>query len=208
MEEISELAIRIDQMITGLIKSIKKSINLQPDFDFANRLLIGCYILQENNQKAIEHSQKFLSINPNSPGVLEWAGHTALLSGNYEQAQEFYQKANLPIYLGYVYWKTGKQDEARKLFQKSLNLYKAKLDQGYEIPDVPYLIACIHTIQGDKEEAYEWLRKTIDAGWGFYRRGLIDPLLENLHQDDQFKQMMEQVKQKIDEMRKRIEENE
>jgi tetratricopeptide (TPR) repeat protein len=185
---------------------LKKALELQPDLDIANTSLIFCYIAQGKDQQAIEHSQKFLSISPNSSSALAWAGHTAVLSGNYEQAKQYYQKADMPIYLGYTYWKSGEKDEAGKLFQKSLNLSQAQLEQGSEFPSVSYDIATIHAIQGNKEEAYKWLQKAIDAGWRFFRRGLTDPLFENLHEEEQFKQMMAHVKEIVDEMRKRIEE--
>jgi protein kinase/serine/threonine-protein kinase len=187
-------------------ESLKKALELQPDLDIANEMLIFCYIAQGKNQQAIEHSQKFLSISPNSLNALIWAGHTALLSDNYEQAKQYYQKANSTIDLGYVYWKTGQKEKAQKLLQESLDLFQAQLEQGSEFSTVPYNIATIYAIQGNKEEAYKWLLKAIDAGWRHFRLGLTDPLLENLHEDAQFKQMMAQVKETVDEMRKRIEE--
>jgi len=184
---------------------LKKALELQPDLDIANGGLIFCYIAQGKNQEAIEHSQKYLSVSPNSLGALECAGHTALLSDNYEQAKQYYQKANAPVYLGFTYWKTGQKEKAQKLLQESLDLFQARLEQGGEFSTYPYDIATIYAIQGNKEEAYKWLKKAIDAGWRDFRLGIRDPLLENLQEDKQFKQMMAQVKEMVDEMRKRIE---
>jgi hypothetical protein len=49
-------------------------------------------------------------------------------------------------------------------------------------------------------------QKSIDAGWRTFRLGMKHPLLENLHEDEKFKQMMARVKAMVDEMRQRIEE--
>jgi tetratricopeptide (TPR) repeat protein len=152
---------------------------------------------------------------PDGFHALNSAGFVELFSGNYEQAQQYYQKSieilstmeNLTN-LGYVYWKKGQQDEARKLFSQSLNLCQKQLEQVNEFWAVPYYIAAVHAIQGNKEEAYKWLKKAIDSGWRNFRLGLVNPLMENLHEDKQFKQMMAQVKEMVDKMRKRIEKEE
>ena len=107
--------------------------------------------------------------------------------------------------LGYIYWKMGQQDEARKLFDQSLDFDQEKLVQGNELWLIPFDMAAVHAIQDNKEEAYKWLQKAIDAGWRFYKIGLKDPRLENLQNDDRFQEMMAEVKAMVDEMRKRVE---
>ncbi len=66
-------------------------------------------------------------------------------------------------------------------------------------------MACLNAVQGNKEEAYEWLQKAIEAGWRQSHVALKDPLLENLHNDARFQQMMAQLKGQVDEMRRRVE---
>jgi pyruvate/2-oxoacid:ferredoxin oxidoreductase beta subunit len=92
------------------------------------------------------------------------------------------------------------------LFSQSLNLCQKQLEQGNEFWAAPYYIAAVHAIQGNKEEAYKWLKKAIDSGWRNFRLGSRNPLLENLREDEQFKQMMAQVKEMVDKMRRKIEE--
>ncbi|MCK4787306.1 MAG: tetratricopeptide repeat protein, partial [Desulfobacteraceae bacterium] len=193
---------------------LNKALELQPDFFGAMLGLINCYLAQGKYQKAIEQSQKWLSMAPNSPLALNRAGDSELFSGNYNQAQHYYQKSieikptifNLTT-LGYIYWRKEQEEEARKLFDQSLSLCQEQLEKGNESPSIPYSIASINAVQDNKGEAYKWLKKAIDAGWRDFRFGERYPLLENLHKDDQFKQMMAQVKEMVDEMRKRIEEN-
>ncbi len=194
---------------------LNKALELQSDFTTANNGLIDCYLAQGKYKQAVEHSQKYLSLVPNYLSGLNRAGLAELLSGNYEQAEQYYQKSieirptetNL-TYLGYIYWKRERQNEARKLLNQSLFLCQKELEQGNEYWLIPYNIAAINAIQGNKEEASRWLQKAIDAGWRDFRLGMRDPLLENLHGDEKFKQMMAEVKAIVDEMRKRIEESE
>jgi len=193
---------------------LNSAFELQPHNFDTNEGLIICYLAQEQYQKAVKRSQKWLSMDPDNSDVLVYAGHAELFSGNYEQAQQYYQKSieihstrgNL-MGLGYIYWKKEQHDEARKLFNQVRILCQKQLEQGNEYLWVPYNIAIINAIQGKKKEAYKWLKKAIDAGWWDFRLGMRHPMLENLHKDDQFKQIMAQVKEKVDEMRKRIEEN-
>ncbi|UCC40410.1 MAG: tetratricopeptide repeat protein, partial [Candidatus Aminicenantes bacterium] len=193
-------------------KWLNNASELQPHNFDVNEGLIICYLAQGKYQQAVERSQKWLLMVPNNSDVLRYAGLVALFAGNFEQAQIYYRNS-IDIYstwqnligLGYIYWKNGQLDEARKLLNENLILCQKQLEQGDENPDVPYNIAAINAIQGNKEEAYKWLNKAIDAGWRDFRLGIREPFLENLREDEQFKQMMAQVKAIVDEMRKRVE---
>jgi len=193
---------------------LNNASELQPHNFDTNYGLITCYLAQGQYQKAVKRSQEWLSMEPNNSYILSMAGLVELFSGNYEQAKQYYQKSieilseseNLAR-LGYIYWKKGQLDEARKLLDQSLILCQKQLEQGNEYLYVPYYIAAICSIDGNKEEAYKWLKKAIDAGWRDFRLGMRDPMLENLHGDEQFKQMIAEVKEMVYEMRKRIEKN-
>jgi len=191
---------------------LNNASELQPHNFMVNDGLITCYLAQGKHKQAIERSQKWLSMVSNNSDVLSNAGFVELFSGNFEQAQLYYQNSidinsnrGNSTGLGYIYWKKGQLDEAQKLLNQALVLCQKQLEQGNESPEVPYNIAAINAIQGNKEEAYKWLKKAIDAGWRDFRLGIRDPLLESLREDEQFKQMMAQVKAMVDEMRKRVE---
>jgi protein kinase/serine/threonine-protein kinase len=110
--------------------------------------------------------------------------------------------------MGYVLWKTSQRDEAQNMFSQSLKIAQEAIEQGNEFFFIPYHVAAIHAIQGNKEEALMWLKKAVKAGFREFRISQRDPILENLHQDDRFKQIMVKLKEMVDEMRKRIEETE
>jgi eukaryotic-like serine/threonine-protein kinase len=184
---------------------LKKAVELQPDLDAATSTLSEFYLACGEYQKAVEQTQKFLALSPNVPSAFIYSGRAELFSGNYEKAQEYYQKSGSGhVELGYIYWKTGKKDEAKKLFQKLLDLLQKQLEQGDEGYGIRSSMAAIYAIQGNKEEALKWLQKAVDAGWRNYRYILRDPTLENIRDDARFKQIIDITKAKLAEMRERV----
>ena len=64
----------------------------------------------------------------------------------------------------------------------------------------------VHAIRGEKDEALLWLQKAIDAGYDNYTWMSVDPAFENLRDDPRFRQMIAEMKSKVDEMRRRVRE--
>jgi len=63
----------------------------------------------------------------------------------------------------------------------------------------------IYAIQGNKGEALKWLQKAVDAGWRRYRYFSRHPMLENIRDEPRFKEIREEIKAKVAEMRRRAE---
>jgi len=198
---------------------VEKSLELKPDFTDSNALLILSYLVQGKTLEAVEHGQKFISMLPRNFYALVWAGESALFAGDISQARQYYQKVaelspehvngligicNLTR-LGYIYWISGDSVEAQKLFTKSLSFDQKQIEQGNEFWGIRNDMAAIYAVQGNKEEAYKWLKKSIEAGCRNFRFAQIEPMFENLRNDKNFKQMMAEVKGLVDEMRERIE---
>ncbi|MGB6866962.1 MAG: tetratricopeptide repeat protein, partial [Candidatus Aminicenantaceae bacterium] len=191
-----------------------EALDLQPDSIFSHSGFSLMYLAEGRYQKAIQSGQEILSVDPDSLDGLIPIGDAELYSGNLLQANQYYEKAleinpksgDLLTSIGYILWKTGQEEEAQKMFSQALKLSQNQLEQGNEYWTFPYNIACINAIQGNRTEAYKWLQKAIEAGWRDFRLGLRNPMFEDLHEDKQFKQMMEEVKAKVYDMRKQIEE--
>jgi non-specific serine/threonine protein kinase len=198
-----------------------RALQIEPDFVTAQVALVRVYLAQGQYDQAAAQVRKVLSTAPGDVEALDWAGYTELVSGNYAKAEHHYEKAmeiaplesriwaiNPTTFLGYICWKTDRRENAQRMFDQSLDLDHTRLEQGDEAWQVPYDIAAINAIQENKKEAYLWLQKAMDAGWRDCRIAPIDPLLENLHNDERFKQMMAELKAVVDQMRKRVEEME
>jgi len=198
---------------------LHKALELQPDFVYPHREFVYMYLAQGNFDKARAHSQKALSLAPNETDTLLWAGDVELYSGNLPQAKQYYEKAMelcseemsgvtrmvVVSCLGYINWRTGQKEEAQRLFGQALEIAEGMLEEGSESREVPYYVAGINAVQGNKEGAYMWLKRAIDAGWRDYRLGSSDPLMESLRNDEQYRLMMAAVKGMIEQMQRRTE---
>jgi serine/threonine protein kinase/tetratricopeptide (TPR) repeat protein len=201
------------------VEWLNKALELQPSLDDANQNLIHCYLALGRYQQALEQSRKFLSATPDRYTALFYAGCAALFSNKLEPAKQYLQRT-IELYsirnhfdlcnttlLGYIYWKTGEKDEARKLFDQSLNFDRRALEQGVEQLGIPLDLATIYAIRGDKEEALKWFQKVIDTGWIDFPGYMIDSLWANLRSDERFKKMMAEANAKAYKIRKRTEKN-
>lgn len=193
---------------------LNKALAIQPDQSHAYYLLALVNLAERKDQKAMKYLDQMLAVNPDDSRLLEQAGQIARMSGNHSKAQEYYQKSilNNPsietdwfttsgIGVGYSFLKAGNTSEANKLLNLSLDLRLRHIEEGDANFETRYFLATIYAIRNDKEESYKWLQKAINAGWMESKLTLRDPWLENLHQDEQFKQMISQVEHKIDQMR-------
>jgi serine/threonine protein kinase/Tfp pilus assembly protein PilF len=199
------------------VEWFNKSLELQPDFSFSHLMLNRLYLDRGDYQHAIKHSREILAKFPDDLFCLEAAGETELFAGNYQNARKYFQKVTAmdslgrtwwgkayTTVLGYIYWKTGQPDTARKLFKQSLEMNHQDIEQSSEYYGSYYDLAAINAIQGRKDEACDWLQKAIDAGCREYQYASHDPLFENLRSEERFKQMMAKIKAEIDEMRKHV----
>ena len=196
----------------------KKALELQPDLDVAHGGLITLLIAFGENEKAIGQSQAYLTKMPGTLNAMMVAARAEFFSGRNEKAQEYYQKIlaqesfrhidSVRVESGSIHWRTGRKDEARKLFQRSLDRMQRRLELGDEGPYIGFYTAAIYAVQENKEEALKWLEKAVDAGWREYRYVLRYPLFENICDETRFKRIVDEMKAKVAEMRRRVEEME
>ncbi|MCB0260480.1 MAG: tetratricopeptide repeat protein, partial [Calditrichaeota bacterium] len=193
-------------------------LQLQPDHRWGNYTLNWIYLAQGDYQQAAAGSREMLAKCPDDPICYDTAGDAELYAGNYDAASALFRKALAldPIgyawgrryntVLGYLFWREGQTDSARARFEKSANMDREELTQIAESSDPYYDLAAVNTVQGNQQEAYEWLQKAVDNGWVDYQFSLHDPLFENLQADERFRQMMGQIEMKMGEMRQRVDE--
>ncbi len=194
-----------------------KALELKGDLSSGHIGLICTYLSQGKQEQAIEQNKRFRA-NPDKDRYFVKAADVELLLGNVEKARAFGESGatDAPearyyprgVYastiLGGVLWEEDRAEAKRRLDQ-SLRLARKRLDQGDESYMPHYDLAAVHAIQGDKAEACRWLHSAVGAGWRAYRLATRDPLLRNLHNDQQFQQIMALVKTKVEAARKRVE---
>jgi|CZKP01.1.fsa_nt_gi TolB-like protein/Tfp pilus assembly protein PilF len=189
------------------------SIELQPIL-IREENLIKSYITVKNYQKARNYIQNILKESPGENGILEVAGLVEIFAGDYQKAKIYYdsaysknpdKKEYSPEY-AYILLKNNKKKEAGLIFHNAVHEAEEINKQGNEEFNSPYLLAQVNTVLGNKDEAYKWLQQAINNGWRQYEMTSIDPLFENIRNEDRFKEMMNNLKRMVDTMRKKIDE--
>ncbi len=185
-------------------KWLQKSVELAPDYLRSYQRLWQLYLEEGQSQAAETIRKNILAAAPNYFQVLCLS---PLLQQDYQQAMSCFDKtiAGNPAFqsleLAYVYLKTGRENEAGKMFDHFAANCQARIDAGNERSWPRYDLARIHAARHQKAEFYHWLTQAIAAGWLAYRWALIDPLLKDFHTEARFQEMMAQVAAKVDQMR-------
>jgi serine/threonine protein kinase/tetratricopeptide (TPR) repeat protein len=191
---------------------INKALALQPDLPLAHGFLTWLFLAQEKYQECIERCEQILLSDPYEIYALDTMGYAYVRLGDYSRAEECYTRTiaidslhGSTTGLGYVYWKTGRLDDARKMLARSVERDREELARGNESSDVRYDLAEANALLGNKTEAGDWLQRAIDAGWMNYHRLETSPFLDNLRGDERFETMRAGLKTKVEEMRRRVE---
>ncbi|MEO6323793.1 MAG: M56 family metallopeptidase [Thermoanaerobaculia bacterium] len=90
--------------------------------------------------------------------------------------------------LGFVQLRLDHPKEAREAFQKAL-------ENGYRKPTTMYNIACSYARMDQKDAAFEWLFKALDAGFDANGTLMHDDDLDSLRRDPRFKKVREMARQ-------------
>jgi TolB-like protein len=114
--------------------------------------------------------------------------------------------------IGIVFWMNGKKEEAMRFFDMQIEFCNESIrnKDPYGTGDAAYDLAGVYATLSNKEEAYKWLREYEKLGFrdGMHEYIKVDPLFDNLRDDEEFKEIVKQANDKADEMRARIDEME
>jgi hypothetical protein len=111
--------------------------------------------------------------------------------------------ATVETYLAWLDMKTGRRAEAKTLLSAASAAAHRKLDSGNDFWGVPFELACIQAIGGDKDGALQWLDRAYEAGWRGWPQASWSPLLDPLRRDPRFTRLMVRIDVDIAAMRKR-----
>jgi adenylate cyclase len=191
-------------------QSFNKALSYRNDLLDAHYGL-GFVRLTHGRDEKTMSSESILSISPDDARGFVVAGFKELLAGNFVRAEELYRTAVsmksgmrnpyngrcLTTELGYIYTKNGQPEKAEEQLIKSWQLNERKISEGSQGYGIPFDMMTIHAIRGEITEAGSWLQKAVDAGWRDYQFALVDPTLENLREDQKFKQVISQLKNQM-----------
>ena len=143
----------------------------------------GLYLLELGRiDEAIQQFQNTLELDPNDTLTLSRLGRSYAAKHEYDRAIELVQKAlaidDKPVrrqLLGSIYVEAGKPDEARLVIAELKELSKHRYVS-------PALIASLHALLGEKDQAIAWLDKAHKDDFP----APSDPAFDNLRSDPRF----------------------
>jgi tetratricopeptide (TPR) repeat protein len=170
--------------------------------------------LNGQTDQAKTRSVNLLSSVPDEPGPLLLAGTVFLCAKDLTKAKEYFEKelamtapeSGSYNQLAYIYAKLGRTNDSKKMLELNINEILIWLARGDEGPSSRMSLAISYKLQGDNEVANKWLRESVQAGWTDYRLAAVDPLYDGFRNDKEFRQIIDGVKARMSEMRKRAEE--
>ena len=109
--------------------------------------------------------------------------------------------------LGYAYWMNGYKTEANFYFDKMIEYYNNLTDIGREMFSIYYDLAGVYAFRGEKERAYENLRKfnekeRIPLWWSQLIKN--DPLFNSIRDEPEFQQIVRDVEAKYEAEHERV----
>ena len=141
-------------------------------------------------QAAARHLERAYDLAPDPVGWSTWGYSTLYL--------------DYATLLGYARLKTGDRDAALRLFEETERHYTERIARGDTSFRARVGIAAVHALRGDREAAYRWLQQAIDAGFYPYAELERHPCFESLRGEERFRRMMDGVRARVEEIRRRV----
>jgi TolB-like protein/Tfp pilus assembly protein PilF len=193
---------------------LKQSLQYYRTFD-TYELLGYTYVAQGRKDQAMNLIPELLTLDTTNTRVLEVAGLISNFAGDSKTAEYYFMKSIernpnykddrntfSPIGLGQIRWNQGNRVEAEVYLTQAMNNLMIEVSLGSQSMDLPYYIAAIHAIRGNKELSLQWLQKAIDRNWVDYAQIVYGPYFVRYHTDPEFMAKVKALEAKVQEMRK------
>ncbi len=175
------------------VKSLERAHELDPLSLIINADLGTAYLYAGQYEKAAAQYKKTLELDENFAYAHTYLGRTYMMMGEHEKAAAEYEKSyalgrdpRVLMLFACNFSRMGKRAEA---LEKIEELKKVAGERYVS----PYFFALAYTSLGDKDKAFEWLEKAFKAREGRMTLMKADPLLNDLHSDPRFKDLLKRV---------------
>ena len=197
--------------------SFRRALELQPDLGQAHSRLINLYLRHRRDREALKQARIALRTAPFDRWVMA-AGEAELIAGDPGRARELFEQilpsmkdvrlsafsgVGVETHLAYLSLRAGRQNEAAALLAESLATDRRLLEGGNQDWSVPFDMACVHALRGEKDEAFPRLEAAVEAGWRGWPLGTRTPLLDPLRSDERFGRMEARLAALVAQMRRR-----
>jgi len=153
--------------IDNAIREMRRAQELDPLSLPINTTLAACLINVGQYDEAIKYSKLALEVEPQFGLARANLGEAYEWKGMHEEAAAEYMKLTkqqgFRLYgilgLAFVYGRSGRQDEARRLMAEVKGEFKS--DEAFL--DLPLQIASTYAVLGEKDEAFVWLETAVKS---------------------------------------------
>ena len=171
----------------------RRAVELDPLSLIANVELAAIYGYSRQHDQGIAQLRKVIEMDPNwylARMVLcqihNYKGQYAEAIAECEKARALDDDPAVLSYLAFGYAESGKRDEALKVVAKMHDLAKQRYVPAYGF-------AFDYAALGDKDQAFQWLERSLqDGGWEitFLK---VDPAMDSLRSDPRFDELVRRV---------------
>ena len=196
-----------------------RALELNPKLGAAYIGLIRLRLRQGRRTEALEWARKSLDVASDQPLVVKNAAVAELVAGDEARGRTLLERvlpvlqaqrgpssgpdAGVGTYLAWLETKDGRTLEAKKLLSAASAADHRHLASGNDFWGVPFDLACVHAIEGNKDAAFQWLDRAYEAGWRGWPQASWSPLLDPLRADPRFTRLMARIDADVAAMRKR-----
>jgi Flp pilus assembly protein TadD len=173
---------------------IKRAEELDPMSPVIINNLAEQYIERGDLNSAVSECRRLIDLDP-----AFWSGHQTLgisltklerhgeALAEAQRSIDLAKRSNASIaLLGHVYGRTGKRNEAMALVKELQERHAKELADGRDL-------AVVYAGLNDKDQAFAWLEKSFQYH-SFFLSGLrLEPLLDSLHSDPRWNDLMLRV---------------
>lgn len=192
----------IIEMIMGQGEQSIYSHELATKYDPMNTLFInsqGWALDYSGHYEAARREyQRTLDIDPNFRPAMESLGFSFMYEGKWKQAEQWFNRYQVAVGhplkgwfgLGYLYGKIQEVDKAYEV----LEIHNKRQSEDHQ-ENLVLNYALVYLGLGDKKKALSFLKQAVDSHhiWTIARLG-IDPIFQELHDEEQYWQLMDRLK--------------
>ena len=171
------------------LRELETARELDPLSTSPINLLALCYFFRRDYDKALEQWRKSLEISPNS-AIAHWNLFSVYMAKSMpgEAIRELEQRLKLK----------GRTDDAKRIsesyqhggWREALRVLAQISEKPASKSYDPWEVATVYSYLGDKDQAFAWLRKAIEARTSFVDYLRVDPSWDNIRSDPRFAELV------------------
>jgi TolB-like protein/lipoprotein NlpI len=178
----------------GVVSELERGVSLEPVSLIGNATLVGAYLFDGQNEKALTQARLSFDLDPSFPLNRHWLGMALIANGRYDEAIAAMQPVNPDapfgwmsvVVVGQAYAEQGKRKEAEQQIVMLHELAKTRYVRTY-------YIASIYAALGEKDKAFAELEQSFADRDCYITRMVVDPFMKSLKDDPRFKNLLKRM---------------